>query len=134
LANAVQIASVSGDTNSRQWDKYPSQESSAISLTAGQKYYIEVLHKENASSDNLAVAWSGPGISQQVISGAHLSPWFVGLYGDFTGDGNVDMADLAELLALWLEDDCSLTVGMDLDGNCVIDLHEFSILAQNWLY
>ncbi len=35
---------------------------------AGQMYYIEALHKEGAGSDNLAVAWQGPGISQQVIS------------------------------------------------------------------
>ena len=31
-------------------------------------YYIEALHKEGAGGDNLAVAWQGPGISQQVIS------------------------------------------------------------------
>jgi hypothetical protein len=35
---------------------------------AGQMYYIEALHKEGAGGDNLAVAWQGPGISQQVIS------------------------------------------------------------------
>lgn len=77
-ANVSLIASVSHFTVPRQWDRYPGQQSSLISLTAGQKYYIEVLHKENAGSDNIAVAWQGPGLSQQVIEGVYLSPWIGG--------------------------------------------------------
>lgn len=72
-ANKSLIASVTGDTSPRQWTKFPSQQSAAIALTAGQKYYIEVLHKEGGGGDNLAVAWQGPGISQQVIGGSYLS-------------------------------------------------------------
>lgn len=73
-SNTTRIASVSGWTNSREWTKYTTQQSSAINLTAGQKYYIEVLHKEGTGGDNVAVAWQGPGISQQVIPGSYLSP------------------------------------------------------------
>lgn len=73
-ANNSRIAYVSGWTNSREWTKYTTQQSSAITLTAGQKYYIEVLHKEGTGGDNVAVAWQGPGISQQVIPGSALSP------------------------------------------------------------
>ncbi len=130
--NAALIAEVTSWTDSREWDKYSSQESAAISLAAGQKYYIEVLHKEGTGGDNIAVAWSGPGISQQVISGTYLSPWLTGLYGDVTGNGTVDMNDLLDFSALWLEDDCALTSGVDLNGNCVVDLYEFSRMAQNW--
>lgn len=73
-SNASRIAYVSGWTNSREWTKYTTQQSSAINLTAGQKYYVEVLHKEGTGGDNVAVAWQGPGISQQVIPGSALSP------------------------------------------------------------
>jgi hypothetical protein len=66
---------VDGWTNSREWSKYTSQRSAAINLSAGQKYYIEVLHKEAFGGDNVAVAWQGPGISQAVIGGSYLSPF-----------------------------------------------------------
>lgn len=133
-SHASLLAQVPGWTDSREWDKYPTdQESSPVSLTAGRKYYIEVLHKEGTGGDNIAVAWSGPGITQQVISGSYLYPWFVGLYGDFDEDGTVDTDDLADLAALWLENDCAATAGMDRDGDCVVDLDEFADLAQNWL-
>ncbi|MGD9171267.1 MAG: cellulase family glycosylhydrolase, partial [Candidatus Thiodiazotropha sp.] len=74
-ANANQIAYVNGWTNSREWSKYASQESSPVQLTAGEGYYVEVLHKEGYGGDNIAVAWEGPGISQSVIPGTYLSPY-----------------------------------------------------------
>ena len=74
-ANASRIAYVEGWTDSEEWTKYSSQESSTVTLTAGEKYYIEVLHKEGSGGDNIAVAWQGPGISQSVIDGAYLSPY-----------------------------------------------------------
>jgi xyloglucan-specific exo-beta-1,4-glucanase len=77
-ANASRIAYVSGWTNSREWNKYSTQQSTTINLVAGQKYYIEVLHKEGGGGDNVAVAWQGPGISQQVIPGSNLSPFIPG--------------------------------------------------------
>jgi hypothetical protein len=59
-----------------EWEKFPAQRSSPIWLTAGGKYYIEVLHKESASLDHVAVAWQGPGITtRQVIDGVYLSPY-----------------------------------------------------------
>lgn len=132
-AHAVQIAGVPDYTNSREWTKYTEQQSAAVPLTAGVKYYIEALHKEGEGGDHVAVAWSGPGISQQVIDGAYLSRWFVGQYGDFTGEGDEDLEDLAILLGQWLEDDCAATAGKDLNGDCLIDLYEFAEFARNWL-
>ena len=73
-ATASMIASVPGWTDSCQWDKYSEQQSGTISLSAGGTYYIEALQKEGGGGDNLAVAWQGPGISQQVIAGSYLSP------------------------------------------------------------
>lgn len=55
------------------------------------------------------------------------------LAGDFTGEGDVNMADLETLAAFWLEDDCLLTAGTDLDGDCAVDLYEFFEMSQNWL-
>jgi autotransporter-associated beta strand protein len=71
-ANKVLIASVSGWTGSRVWTTFASQQSAAFQLTAGQHYYIEALHKEGGGGDNLAVAWQGPGITQQVIGSTYL--------------------------------------------------------------
>jgi aryl-phospho-beta-D-glucosidase BglC (GH1 family) len=78
-SNARRIASIEGWTNPREWGKYASQQSSAIALTAGERYYIEVLHKEAYGGDNVAVAWEGPGISRTVIPGTCLSPYESGL-------------------------------------------------------
>jgi endoglucanase len=74
-ANATRIAFVDSWTNPREWTKLPSQRSAAINLVAGQKYYIEVLHKEAGGGDGVAVAWQGPGIAQAVIPGSNLSPF-----------------------------------------------------------
>ncbi len=74
-ANAARIAYVDGWTGSREWTKYASQRSASVNLTAGQKYFIEVRHKEATGGDNFAVSWQGPGISQAVIAGNFLSPF-----------------------------------------------------------
>ena len=74
-ANAVKIAYISGHTDWQVWTKYASQKSATKTLTAGQPYYIMALHKEGAGGDHLSVAWSGPGIAQQVIPGDCLMPY-----------------------------------------------------------
>ena len=73
-ANRVLIAQVLGQTGPQEWTKFPEQQSKAIGLVAGQRYYIEALHKGGSGSDNLAVAWQTPTSSRQVISGRFLSP------------------------------------------------------------
>lgn len=47
-----------GSTRRQSWDKYPSQKSSPVYLEAGKVYHIEVLHKEGAVGDNVAVGWA----------------------------------------------------------------------------
>jgi RHS repeat-associated protein len=73
----VLIASVPYWTNSQQWDKYTSQKSAAITLTVGQRYYIETLHKQGTGGDNLAVGWLKPGQTGNpaVITGDVLTPF-----------------------------------------------------------
>jgi hypothetical protein len=76
---AERIAFVPGWARPRQWDKDENQQSAPIELMAGQKYYIEALHKEGGSGDNLAVGWTGPGIGDDivVIDGQYLSPYLM---------------------------------------------------------
>jgi hypothetical protein len=74
-ALATKIASVSDYTNVHEWIKYPSQKSVSINLTGGQKYYVQVLHKQSLGGDNVAVAWQGPGIPLAVIGPAYISPF-----------------------------------------------------------
>jgi uncharacterized protein YjdB len=66
-------------TYSRQWNKYTTQKSAAISLIQGQTYYIEALMKDGSSGpDNMAVGWLKPGesgtVPSEVIPGFVLSP------------------------------------------------------------
>jgi autotransporter-associated beta strand protein len=60
-ANKSLIASVASATNFRQWDAQPSQQSSVRALVAGQRYYVELLHKEDSVTDHWSVGWKKPG-------------------------------------------------------------------------
>jgi glucuronoarabinoxylan endo-1,4-beta-xylanase len=69
------IAYVSGGTGSREWSKDITQTSQSIKLYGGTKYYFEAWQKQGAGGgDNLAVSWTGPGISSiSLISGDNIS-------------------------------------------------------------
>lgn len=72
-ASATTIAFVSGHSGSYVWDKYPEQTSAPIQLNAGQAYYFETFMTEGQGGDHLSVAWSGPGLPQQIIDGAYVA-------------------------------------------------------------
>ena len=74
-SNAQRISNVPGWASSREWSKFPQQQSAPISLVEGQRYYIEAFQKEGGGGDNLAVAWQVPGGSLEVIEGGFLSPY-----------------------------------------------------------
>lgn len=75
-ANKVRIAYHTQWTNAREWNKYATQKSAAITLTAGQLYYVEALMKEGSGGDNMAVGWAKPGQAtttpSEVIPGSQL--------------------------------------------------------------
>ncbi len=76
-ANKRLIASVpTGQTTAQlEWDKFGSQRSLPVRLIAGQRYYVEALHKENTGSDHLAVGWELPsGTWERPIPAARLLP------------------------------------------------------------
>jgi hypothetical protein len=56
-----------------------------------------------------------------------------GIYGDFTGNGSPDMNDLSFFFGFWLMNDCTKTIGIDVDDDCNINFVEFAALAENWL-
>ncbi|RYY25813.1 MAG: hypothetical protein EOP41_04960, partial [Sphingobacteriaceae bacterium] len=75
-ANKVRIAYVDSWTNYREFGKYSTQKSVAITLQAGQKYYVEALQKEGGGGDNLSVQWQMPDATMETpLAGSHLSPY-----------------------------------------------------------
>ncbi len=54
-ADRVRIASRTGYNSYRAWSTATT--SPSISLVAGQRYYIEILHKENGGGDHVSVTW-----------------------------------------------------------------------------
>ncbi|MFK7888179.1 MAG: PA14 domain-containing protein [Gammaproteobacteria bacterium] len=102
-ANKVEIASVPGWTTPRLWTKYPQQQSATIELVAGQAYYLEVLHKEGAGGDNVAVGWQRPGNGTLSVIGTEY------FAQDSDGDGVADHLDA-------FPDDPTETLDSDGDG------------------
>ncbi len=133
--HAVKMAYVSAWTDPRQWTKYTGQQSIPVSLTAGHKYYIEVLHKEGTGGDHLAVAWQMNGTDfPQVIDGNYLAVWKDRQPGDLTEDGRVNLEDASSLSLIWSTQDCAMTLIDDINGDCVIDLTDLLIMSGYWLY
>lgn len=72
-ASKRKIAAADSWTSPLEWEKFPSQRSAPLRLTAGQSYYIEALQVNNQGEGHVAVAWQGPGIERSVIRGDFLS-------------------------------------------------------------
>ena len=74
--NKTRIAFNTNATKYREWNKFASQKSASINLTAGQVYYVEALMKESNGNDNLSVGWAKPGQTTnapgEVIPGVYL--------------------------------------------------------------
>ncbi len=79
--NTFKRASVTtGNTTPQTWVGEANQKSAWLALEAGQRYYIEILHKAGSGAgDNLAVGWLKPGESgalpSEVVPGYVLSPY-----------------------------------------------------------
>jgi hypothetical protein len=70
------IASVGTWTSFREWTKETNQQSAPITLNAGQRYYIEALHKEGGGGDHLTVRWRLPDNTiEEPIPGTRLQAY-----------------------------------------------------------
>jgi PA14 domain len=71
--NKALIASVPSWTAFREWTKFPEQISTTRTLTAGNRYYVELRHVEASGDDHFSVAWKTPGSATwEVIGGDYL--------------------------------------------------------------
>jgi len=62
-------------TSFRQFDLYPAQRSAPVRLEVGQRYYIEVLHRNSGGMNHFSVAWQIPGGKKAIVSSTWLKPW-----------------------------------------------------------
>lgn len=86
VGKAVKIAGFVSWTNFRQWTKVSSQQSKSLALTAGVKYYIQILHKQGAGNGSVSVQWKLPnGAYETPISSTRLTPYSINNTANATG-------------------------------------------------
>jgi hypothetical protein len=74
-ANKERIAFSTSYTSYREWTRFSSQKSAKIQLKAGQRYYVEVLHKERTGNDHVSVGWQLPnGTLERPMPGNRIAP------------------------------------------------------------
>ncbi|MBI9016282.1 MAG: hypothetical protein JEZ07_03365 [Phycisphaerae bacterium] len=56
-----------------------------------------------------------------------------GLDGDCNGDGVANMHDFATITSFWMDSNCGLCNGADIDGDSQVDQSDLFVLASNWL-
>jgi len=79
-ANKVKRCVASG-TDSRQFNLQPAQRSGWLSLVAGQKYYLEVLHKAGVSTnDNWSVGWLLDSVGTNTTTTNLVTPYLLSRY------------------------------------------------------
>ena len=60
-----------------QFNKYPQQTSKEIHLTAEQKYYFDILWKQERARGHLQVVWKRPFVSRfEIIGGKYISKYY----------------------------------------------------------
>lgn len=75
-ANATRIAYTSAITGPNAWTVSPTQTSSPIALVQGQRYYFEVLHKEQGGFNHWSVGWTTPASAVVTVIGSdNIEPW-----------------------------------------------------------
>ena len=97
----ARIAYHTGHTHPLSHNKYPTQTSAPVTLTAGKQYYFTVRAKENFGGDHLQLYWRTPlDASWQIVQGGALQSYSEGCRIedctdgiDNDGDGLVDECD-----------------------------------------
>lgn len=60
-ADKALVASVPAPTAFRDWDAHPAQQATPRLLLQGQRYYVELLHKQDSGAGHWSVGWKKPG-------------------------------------------------------------------------
>ncbi|HYG77817.1 MAG TPA: PVC-type heme-binding CxxCH protein [Planctomycetota bacterium] len=72
--NKKRIAVCENWASPDEWEKYPGQKSQPVTLEAGKKYFVEVLHKEGGGGDHAFVGWLKPdGKMERPIGGVTVT-------------------------------------------------------------
>ncbi|MBI1228411.1 MAG: HYR domain-containing protein [Bacteroidetes bacterium] len=75
-ANKQKIAYHYGYTGTTEYNKYSTQTSSTVALTAGEIYYVELRHLEGGGADHFRVSWKTPSNSNwNIVPGSKLAPY-----------------------------------------------------------
>jgi glucose/arabinose dehydrogenase len=119
-ANKKKIAYTDGYTFVREWNKYPTQQSTPIALAARRKYYVEALHKELEGSDHVAVGWQLPGGTfQRPIPGIRLLPVPAAAQQAIAGNTTQTWSSLTVAQHLIAEETEQVESGIDIYPNPV---------------
>jgi len=59
--------------------------------------------------------------------------YYNGVPGDFTGDGQVNSADLAMLMSYWLHNEPLVDIAPPPNGDGIVDLLDFALFAKYWM-
>src|ERR1041385_420651 len=98
-ANKVRRAYVTKPTQARQWSLQPNQRSPWLALKAGQRYYIEILHKAAISADHWAVGWLLDPIGTNTIPAGVVPGYVLAPYTNSAGSAIAGTLYSANMLA-----------------------------------
>ena len=87
-------------------------------VTLGEVYYYRVTAVDTSANES--------DFSDEAAAAVRMA-------GDLTGDNRVDGDDVVAFSEFWLYQGCDAAAGMDVNGDCSVDLRDFSRLARNWL-
>ncbi|GEM_PF-149973 len=97
---------------------------------------INAVRFENADNDAgvwLAMEPSGEGSFCGWLDDVRIYNYAVDDIPDFTGNERVGTYDLEILVQFWLEDDCGVCKGADINLDGKVDFTDFAIFAEYWL-
>jgi len=111
-ANKKMIASCPEWTALLQWDKYPQQTSKSVTLTAGQKVYVEALFKEGNGDDHCNIGWKLPDgkFERPIGAGVAKADEKLLLTRVINANFRAGQAENAKLLAAYVSDEKALGV------------------------
>ena len=72
------ICWVPGYSGTREWDKFPEQQSVPVALEAGKTYYLKILQKEGTGGDYIVLGWQTPSGTTRAADAGLAFPTYPG--------------------------------------------------------